>query len=307
MIDEISRSIRANLYERVTNPLLGAVAVAWVFWNYRLLLIIFSSLSPSEKIDFIEVSLYPNWYTSLAYLIVLPLISGIVFLYAYPIPAKHVYRYTRTQLKELKRIKLEVEDETPASKEEHIHLKRKVNELETRYYSDLTERDSEIARLQELLANEKQSALNPSPVRPIKEVKSGSESEIARKAEEKKLLDDGQISLKKITGLKVGGKDYVSGKHIKKEGAGEVSVFGLEDTYNYKDEIPVKVEISEPLESNQVIWVFDGYSSRELKDPEFTLKKADFEMKSARIAVRQPNPLKPGKDIVVSNIVQFQY
>ncbi|MCP1339265.1 hypothetical protein NJR55_06620 [Idiomarina sp. M1R2S28] len=307
MIDDLSRSIRANLYERITNPLLGAAAVAWVFWNYKLILILLSSITPAEKITFIEGVLYPSWYWSLLYLIALPLISSMVFLYAYPIPAKYVYRYTRTQLKELKRIKLEVEDETPASQEEHIQLRRKVNELENRYYSDLTERDSEIARLQGLIANQKQTSSTPSSVRPRKETESVVENKIKLGEELNKFADEGKISLKKIVKLTVGDKDYVLGSHIKKEGPGEVSVIKLEDSYKYEDEISVQVEISEPLEPNQVLWVFDGHSSRELHGTDFQLKKADFAMKNARVEIRQPNPIKPGKHIVVSNIVQFAY
>lgn len=307
MIDDLSRSIRANLYERVTNPLLGAAAVAWVFWNYKLILILLSSIPPTEKIAFIEGVLYPSWYWNLLYLVALPLISSMVFLYAYPIPAKYVYRYTRTQLKELKKIKLEVEDETPASQEEHIQLRRKVNELENRYYSDLTERDSEIARLQGLIANQKQISSTPSSVRPLIETDSVAENKIKLKEEQNKIVDEGKISLKKIVKLTVGDKDYVLGSHIKKERPGEVSVIKLEDSYEYEDEISVQVEISEPLESNQVLWVFDGHSSRELHGTEFQLKKADFETKNARIEIRQPNPIKSGKHIVVSNIVQFAY
>ncbi|WP_075878834.1 hypothetical protein [Vreelandella massiliensis] len=307
MIDELSRSIRAHLYERVTNPLLGAVTVAWVFWNYKLILILFASSPPADKIAFIENVLYPNWYLSVIYFVFLPMVSGMAFLYAYPFPAKYVYRYTRNQLKELKKIKLEVEDETPASKEEHIQLKRKVNELETRYYVDLTERDTEIARLQELLANGKRSDLKPSPPRPRNEAESGAGKEIISKAEHQQLNDDGKISHKKIVGLNVGGRDYVLGKDFNKEEPGEVNVFELSDSYNYEEEILVRVQLSDPLEPNQVVWVFDGYSHRQLEGVEFKLQKADFEMKSARIAIHQPNPLKPGKDVVVSNIVQFQY
>lgn len=307
MIDELSRSIRANLYERITNPLLGAASVAWVFWNYKLVLVLLSSLQLDEKIIFIEETLYPSWYWSLLYLFGFPLLSGMAFLYAYPIPAKYIYRYTRSQLKELKRIKLEVEDETPVSQEEYIKLKRKVNELENRYYSDITEKDSENARLQQIIANQKQGSLEPSPARPRKESGNVARNKIRLNAEKKQLVEEGRISLKKIVGLTVGGKDYVLGSHIKKEGPGEVNVFKLEDSYEYEDEIPVQVKLSEPLEADQVLWVFDGHSSRELDSTEFDLKKADFEMKSARIEIRQPNPIRPDKDLVVSNIVQFAY
>jgi len=319
MIDEFARSIRAHLYERITNPLLGAVSVAWVAWNYKLILTLSSSLPLAEKIAFIENTLYPKWYFTILYLIVLPFLSATTFLYIYPIPAKHIFRYTRTQNKELKRIKLEVEDETPASQEEHIQLRRKVNELEARYYTDLTEKDSEISRLREMLSegsekkyknsSDRSREVTPESklIQQPSRVSDGASKEIQRKKQHDKLVSDGKIIHKKIVGVRVGERKYSLGSEIKSDQPGQVSVFNLRDNYKYEDIIPVTVELAEPLESNQILWVFDGYSQREIEGSEFDLQKADFKSTSARIDVRQDNPLKPGKPLIVSNIVQFQY
>lgn len=312
MIDELSRSIRAHLYERITNPFLGAVAIAWCFWNYKLILVLLSADSVVWKIEFIQSRLYLGWLDVVLYFLVFPLLSGLAFLFAYPIPARFVYRYSRKQLKVLKSIKLEVDDETPVSQEEYVKLRRKVNELENRYYTDLTDKDAEISRLQSMLVAGKDSTGSTSEVT-TNNIKRGSSSaqraaqEIERKSEESKLVEKGDIRHKRITAAKIGEQWYRLGGDIKTDVPGKVNVFKLKESFKYEEKIPVTLEIDGSLEPGQIVWVFDGYSHRELDGFEFELQKADFEEKNARIAIHQQNPLKPGKQIVVSNIIQFSY
>lgn len=307
MIDELSRSIRAHLYERITNPFLGAVAIAWSVWNYKLILVLLSSEGALEKIRIIETRLYSEWYEVVLYFLICPLISGMAFLFAYPIPGKLVYRYTRKQLRDLKAIKLQVDDETPASQEEFVKLRRKVNEVENKYFTDLTEKDAEISRLQQILASRKTGSEADSRSQQKAPVASGAAKEIERKSEEHALVSSGQIKHRKIVGAKVGGSLYRLGEDIKSDEPGEVSVIRLKDSFEFEEKIPVSLEIDGPLEPNQVVWVFDGYSHRELKGLDFEIQKADFEKKNARIEIHQPNPLKPGNQVVVSNIIQFGY
>ncbi len=307
MIDELTKSIRAHLYDRITNPLLGAVAITWCFWNYKLVLVLLSKGAPLDKIKIIESQLYPEWYISVLWLGIFPFLSAIAFLLAYPIPANFIYSYTRKQYKKLKAIKLAVDEETPASQEEFVQLKRKVNELENRYYTDLTEKDAEIARLNSRLS-EKGLSPTSGPVEPPKKRVSGRpKEEIIKKKEHDDLLSKGHISHRVITGIQVGDNTYEIGKEIKSGEAGKVNVFRLAESFSYEDVIPVKVLLDQPLKEGQWLTVFDGYSNRELTELNFNIQKADFEDKSVRLSVVQSNPLKDKKNIVVSNIIQFAY
>ena len=38
MLEEISKSIRADLYERASSPLLGAFLTSWLIWNWKTML-----------------------------------------------------------------------------------------------------------------------------------------------------------------------------------------------------------------------------------------------------------------------------
>lgn len=319
MISELSTSIRAHLYERVTNPFLGAVTGAWMFWNYELILVLFSSWSPDEKIKYIDTVLYSAWYISIAYIIVLPLLSALCFLFLYPIPARFVYRYTRIQLKELKKIKLDVENETPVSQDEHVNLKRKVSELEARYYTDLAEKDVEISRLHSMLKEESEGeerAVQPqldresssvAPKRTTKKRASNTSQRLKENKAVQNLIEGDKIAKKKIVGITIAGSYYRHGKDINDVEPGGINVLRINRKFEFEEKISVRIELDSALDEGQVIWVFDGYSSYETESLDLELQKIDFRRANARFEVRQPNPIAPGKSLVVSNIVQFPF
>ena len=58
MIEDISKSIKANMYERATSPLFGAFAISWAIWNYKTILAILSSMTVKEKVSYIENEIY---------------------------------------------------------------------------------------------------------------------------------------------------------------------------------------------------------------------------------------------------------
>ena len=52
MLDDLSKSIKASLYERATSPLFGAFVISWLAWNYRFVLTVISSMSAKEKFSY---------------------------------------------------------------------------------------------------------------------------------------------------------------------------------------------------------------------------------------------------------------
>lgn len=87
MLEELSKEVKAQLYDRAKSPLFGGFVIAWLAWNIRAILVLFSELKYAEKIAAWE-KLYPNsdaWITSG---IVFPLLSAVVFILLYPYPAR---------------------------------------------------------------------------------------------------------------------------------------------------------------------------------------------------------------------------
>ena len=84
MIKDLSKSIKADLYERATSPLFGAVAISWCFWNYKTIFILLSSLPVTEKFEYIEAFLYGGIWPFLSKLFIYPVLSALLFIFVYP-------------------------------------------------------------------------------------------------------------------------------------------------------------------------------------------------------------------------------
>lgn len=141
-MQDIIKSIKAYLYDRSSSPLLGAFVCAWVAWNFKVFLIVFSSEKILDKLYLIDTywdskrilsikghELYiPAYDEFLA-----PTIITVLYLYAYPYLAKHVYGYYLDRQSELKTIKQTKERLRLLSVEESRDLIIKHEQLEEKY------------------------------------------------------------------------------------------------------------------------------------------------------------------------------
>lgn len=123
VLDDLSKEIKAQLYERVKSPLFGAFALSWVAWNYRPVLAALSGMTFHEKAAYFD-SLYPSAWHWAGYCFGGPLLTAVVFLLAYPYPARWMYRYWANQHKELKKVQQQIEDDTPMTQEEATALRK---------------------------------------------------------------------------------------------------------------------------------------------------------------------------------------
>lgn len=81
MISEISKSIKATLYDRIVSPVSGMFLLSWGVWNWKLCLILFfANYGVDQKISTIS-TLYINKYDNLIY----PVLSTFILMFAYPI------------------------------------------------------------------------------------------------------------------------------------------------------------------------------------------------------------------------------
>lgn len=152
MINDISKSIKASLYERVTSPLFGAFFISWCMWNYKTILIIASSLDVKEKISYIDGTLYPNIFILISICLFYPLVSSLAFIFIYPYPAKFIYKYWSIRQKELKNIKQEIDDQILLTIDESRNIRREILKLESEYDSEIQRKNSEISRLKEIIS-----------------------------------------------------------------------------------------------------------------------------------------------------------
>lgn len=135
MLDDLTKEIKAQLYERVKSPLFGAFAFSWVVWNYRALLAAVADLSFKDRMAYLD-GLYPSLEAWGWYCLGGPLLTALGFLVVYPWPARLMYWYWAYQQKELKKIQQSIEDEMPLTQEEAKALRKtslsQVAEVENR-------------------------------------------------------------------------------------------------------------------------------------------------------------------------------
>lgn len=148
-MDDLIKSLKAHLYDRVSSPLFFSFSVSWLLWNYRLVLLFFATdLKYQQKINVIDLDLYPTHEAMLFRGLALPLISALVYLFIYPYPAKFVFRHIQLQQKELKQIQQGIEDDTPITQEEARSLRKSLRDADRESDKVLAEREKTIQSLQ---------------------------------------------------------------------------------------------------------------------------------------------------------------
>lgn len=118
MFDDLIKTIKAQLYDRIASPLFSSYLISWVGWNYKFLLTIFSGMKVKEKLDFISGVVYPSFSYLLMHGVLYPLITSMLIIFVYPYPAKFTYQFYRRRQVELKEIQQKIDDETPLTREE---------------------------------------------------------------------------------------------------------------------------------------------------------------------------------------------
>lgn len=138
-MNDIIKTIKAQLYDRVFNPLSSTLTISWCLWNWKFILVVFSNMQVNEKFDYINSVIYPNFETILKFNIGYPLLTTLFVIFIYPYPARFVYEYWRRQQQIIKGIRQRIEDEEPLTKEEARELRKTALQIETRYEKEILE------------------------------------------------------------------------------------------------------------------------------------------------------------------------
>jgi hypothetical protein len=147
MVDEIVKSAKAQLSERIASPLIGSFAISWSLWNYKFLVILFSAASVSQTFALVDTMVFPTTWSLVLNGILLPAASTFAYIFLYPYPAKYVYEFTRRRQKEINEVRQRIEDETLLTIEESRKIRAEVLQLEKAHQEIVDRLDVEISRL----------------------------------------------------------------------------------------------------------------------------------------------------------------
>ena len=159
-INDVINSVKATLYERISNPLLSSFLISWLIWNYKFVLVFFSSsMTTIGKIKYIQTTLFPlSWEPflsldntwSIIFLLIGPLVTTGLYLYViYPILGKRVYEDHKEHIREYENIKVNIEGKTSMSEEDVIALKSEHRAIRGVFSKQLDEKDNEIDLLKQ--------------------------------------------------------------------------------------------------------------------------------------------------------------
>lgn len=151
MFSDIVKTVKVQLYERVSSPLIGAFVISWCLWNYKFLLVLIDKSKIENKLLIIDYVIYPTWYTYVNLNLLGPLVTALFMIYLYPIPARKVFEYSRKQQVELKKIQQKIEDDTPMTLEEGRAIRQEALKLEIEFHSQLKKKDEEISDLKNIV------------------------------------------------------------------------------------------------------------------------------------------------------------
>ena len=187
MIEDLTTTIKAQLYERVSSPLLSSFFISWCGWNYKFILILFSGMASHEKIVYIDLNIFPNLASAVVHGALLPALTSLLLIFVYPIPAEFIYRHVKINQRRLKEIQQSIDDESPLSKEQARKLRREALENQLKYEAEIDSKNLENARLKEIISDLQQKLEKPKEDLVTEDVKPNSNEEARIQAE---VLDD---------------------------------------------------------------------------------------------------------------------
>lgn len=164
MLDDIIQATRQTLLERIASPLLGSFTLAWCAWNWKFLIIIFSSATVSQTFRLVEQEAFPDASVMVFKGILLPLISALIYVFVYPYPARYIYEFTLRRQRELNETKKRIADETPLTIEESRRLRAEYVEYERKQKAIVAELNEEISRLNAALEEKEMAEPNEDEV-----------------------------------------------------------------------------------------------------------------------------------------------
>ena len=123
MLSNTLKSVQSTILDRLTSPLAGSFAVAWVVWNYRFIVVLFSDATISRTFQLIDTLIYPDQWTFLSRAIFYPALSAAAYIFFYPYPAKFVAAFTQRRYQELDNQQKKIAEDVLMSIEEARQLR----------------------------------------------------------------------------------------------------------------------------------------------------------------------------------------
>lgn len=143
-VKEFFNAIKGQLSERLANPFTGAFCIAWVIWNFRLLMVFVGKGTYQEKFLYIDTSLYPDWKFWAVRGVAIPMATAVAYLWAYPRATRWLAEDYRKQQTKANNLMKAAEGAALLSVDESRALRTKYTEAEQAWNSERDRLTTEI-------------------------------------------------------------------------------------------------------------------------------------------------------------------
>lgn len=202
-MEDIIKSIKACLYDRVSSPLFGSFLISWIICNYKFFVIIVSNIKPHVKLSLID-QIYSQtsdilWFNFSKFTIdgfIHPLLLCLAYIYIYPVISEPVYGFTLNRQKRLRELKQAIENSRLLTVAESQKLIQKHNSLLQERESIQLEYSATVSALNKQLEDLKAQLNKVSPTSIDRRTKIRDALNEIYKASEK--LEDGEYNFNDI-------------------------------------------------------------------------------------------------------------
>lgn len=153
-MEDAIKSIKAYLYDRESSPLTGAYFISWCIWNFKFLLIIFSSDPVRTKFVNIESYIFePSYFFGHSqwlgpvWVYFIPLTLALLYLVALPKFSRKIYEISLHNRKLLNETKQAIEDQELLTQEESRKIRREIRKIAEKYEEEIKQKDETISEL----------------------------------------------------------------------------------------------------------------------------------------------------------------
>lgn len=145
MFEEISKSLKATLYDRISNPLLGAFGLSWAALNWKIVYTLFFLGSDDLSTRF---SVIKDENLGICKGLIMPALSAVLIVGVLPFISRYLFEVNLWHRKKDIALKWKYESEEPISKKEAAELRIKIRDLDNIFAETVREKEDELRKLQ---------------------------------------------------------------------------------------------------------------------------------------------------------------
>lgn len=156
-------SLKAIMYERISSPLISSFILSWSTWNIKAIIIVFKGNDWSDinyNLENYNTVAGSESFGILLNNFLIPALLTYLFLYVVPEISKRVYSQHLTNLKELKELKVEIENQKPITRKEANKLYATLESIEEEHNERISTFQKRIEELEKELDSAREKVKN---------------------------------------------------------------------------------------------------------------------------------------------------